>query len=50
MFGFSKAFAIVVFIAFIMALGMRDPIIGLKILGGYALAKVVWNLLTKERK
>ena len=49
MFGFSKVFAIVVFIAFIMALGMRDPIIGLKILGGYAIAKIIWNLLTKKR-
>ncbi len=47
MFGFSKTFAIVIFIAVIVSLGMRDYIIGLQILGGFAIVKIIWNVLTK---
>jgi hypothetical protein len=47
MFGFSKSFAIAVFIAIIVSLGMRDYKIGLQIVIIFGLAKIVWNILTK---
>ncbi len=47
MFGFSKTFVIVIFIAAFFSLGMRDYWIGLKIVGGFAAIKIVWNILRK---
>ncbi len=47
MFGFSKTFAIVILIAIIFSIGMRDYKIGLQIVIGFAILKFVWNLLTK---
>ena len=52
MFGFAKSFTIVLFIAAIVSFGMRDtnPWVGLKIVGGYAVVRIIWNILTKKRK
>lgn len=47
MFGFSKSFAIVVFIAIIISLGLRDYKIGIQIVIVFAIGKVVWNILRK---
>ncbi len=47
MLGFGKAFAICVFIAVIFSLGLRTPWIGVQIIMGYAIIKIVWNILTK---
>jgi len=47
MFGFSKLFAIAVFIALIISLGLRDYRIGIQIIIIYAIGKIVWNILTK---
>ena len=47
MFGFSKSFAIAVFIAIIISLGLRDYKIGIQIIIIFAIAKVVWNILRK---
>ena len=47
MFKFSKAFAIVVIIAIIFSLGLRTPWIGVQIIMGFALIKIVWNIFTK---
>jgi len=48
MLGFSKAFAIVVVIAVIFSLGLRTPWIGLQIIMGYAIIKILWNILVKK--
>ncbi|KKN48525.1 hypothetical protein LCGC14_0652180 [marine sediment metagenome] len=45
MLGFGKAFAIVVFIAIIFSLGLRTAWIGVQIIIGYALIKIVWNIM-----
>lgn len=52
MFGFSKAFAIVIVISIIISLGLRatNPFIGLKIIGGYAIIKILWNIITVKKK
>lgn len=47
MFKFSKAFAIVVIIAIIFSLGLRTPWIGVQIIMGFALIKIIWNIFTK---
>ena len=47
MFGFSKSFAICVFIAIIFSLGMRNYWIGLQIIMGFAIIKIGWNILVK---
>ena len=47
MFGFSKGFAIVIIIAIIFSLGLRTPWIGVQIVLGFAVIKIVWNLLRK---
>ncbi len=47
MFGFTKAFAIILFIAIIFSLGLRTIWIGVQIVIGYALVKIVWNIFTK---
>ncbi len=47
MFGFSRLFAIAVFIAIIISLGLRDYKIGIQIVIIFAIAKVVWNILRK---
>ena len=47
MFGFTKTFAIVIFIAAIFSLGMRDYWIGVQIVMGFAIVRIVWNILTK---
>jgi len=48
MFGFSKIFAIVIFIAALVSLGMRDYWIGINIVIWFVIIKIVWNLLTKK--
>lgn len=48
MFGFSKTFAVVIFIAVIISLGLRDYVVGLNIVGIFAIAKIFWNILTKK--
>lgn len=47
MFGFSRSFAIAIFIAIIISLGLRDYKIGLQIVGIFAVAKILWNILRK---
>lgn len=47
MFGFTKAFAIVIFIALIFSLGLRTAWIGVQIVMVYAIVKIGWNVLTK---
>ncbi len=47
MFGFSRSFAIVVFIAIIISLGLRDYKIGIQIVIIFAIAKIIWNILRK---
>jgi len=47
MFGFSRSFAIAVFIAIIISLGLRDYKIGIQIIIIFAIAKIVWNVLRK---
>lgn len=47
MFGFGKAFAIVVIIAICFSLGLRTPWIGLQIIMGYAIIRILWNILRK---
>ncbi len=47
MFGFSKTFVIVIFIAAFFSLGMRDYWIGLQIIGWFAVIKIMWNILRK---
>lgn len=47
MFGFSKAFAIVLVIAIIFSFGLRTYFIGLQIIMVYAIIKIVWNIFTK---
>ncbi len=47
MFKFSKAFAIVVIIAIIFSFGLRTPWIGVQIIMGYAIIRIVWNIFTK---
>lgn len=47
MFKFSKAFAIVVIIAIIFSLGLRTPWIGVQIILGFAIIKIIWNIFTK---
>lgn len=47
MFGFSKSFAIAVFIAIIISLGLRDWKIGIQIVIIFAIAKIVWNILRR---
>lgn len=47
MFGFTKAFAIVLFIAIIFSFGLRTPWIGVQIIMGFAIIKIVWNIFTK---
>ena len=48
MLGFSKTFAIVIFLAVIVSFGMRVYQIGLNIVGIFAIAKIFWNILTKR--
>lgn len=47
MFGFSRSFAIAVFIAIIISFGLRDYKIGIQIIIIFAIAKIVWNILRK---
>ena len=47
MFKFSKSFAIIAIIAIIFSLGLRTPWIGIQIIMGYAIIKIVWNIFTK---
>ncbi len=47
MFGFTKTFALVIFIAAIFSLGMRDYLIGVQIVVGFAIVKIGWNILTR---
>jgi len=47
MFGFGKAFAIVIFVAVIFSFGMRTAWIGVQIIMGYAAIKIFWNILRK---
>ncbi len=47
-FGFGKPFVITLFIAGLFAYGFKDPMVGLYIIGWYAIIKVVWNVLTKK--
>ncbi len=47
MFGFSKSFVIVIFIAVFFSIGMRTPWIGLQIVMWFAAIKIVWNILRK---
>lgn len=51
MLGLSKSFAIVLIISIIFSIGLRDtnPLVGLEILGGYIILKIVWNVLTKKK-
>ena len=50
MLGFSKKFAVVLFVAFIFALGFRDVLTFFKIIFAYAIIIIIWNLLTKRKK
>jgi len=47
MFGFSKAFAIVLFIAAFFSLGFRSIMPGIYIIAWYAVIRIIWNILTK---
>lgn len=47
MFGFSKVFAIVVVIAIIFSFGLRTYWIGVQIIIGFAIIKILWNILSK---
>ena len=47
MFGFSKPFVIVLFISAFFSFGFRDFGVGLKIVFGYAIIKIIWNILSK---
>jgi len=47
MFGFGKAFTIILFIAIFFSLGLRNPLIGLQIVAYYAVIKIVWNIFRK---
>lgn len=46
-FGFSKGFVIAIIVAIVFSLGLRTPWIGVQILIGYAIIKIVWNILHK---
>ncbi len=48
MLGFSKSFAIIIFLAAIISFGLRDYRIGIQIVVIFAMGKVVWNVLTKR--
>ena len=50
MFGFSKSFVVVLIISIIISVGSRDPIIGLEIMGGYIVLRIIWNVFTKKKK
>jgi len=45
MFGFSKLFVIVLFIAFIIGYGSKNIYNALMFIGVYASIKIVWNIL-----
>ncbi len=47
MFGFSKVFAIVLLIAIIFSFGLKTAWMGVQIVIGYALVKIIWNIFTK---
>lgn len=47
MLGFCKSFAITIVVAIIFSLGLRTPWIGIQIVMGYAIIKIIWNLITK---
>ena len=49
MFGLSKSFAVVLIISIILSIGLRDPLIGLQIMGGYIVLRIIWNLFTKKK-
>lgn len=46
-FGFSKGFVIAILIGLFFAIGMKDFIPFLWIMGGFIVIKIVWNFLTK---
>ena len=47
MFKFKKDFAIVLVIAIIFSIGLRTPWIGVQIIIGFAIIKIIWNIFTK---
>jgi len=49
-FGFSKVFAIIIVIAIIVSIGMRNVYIGIQIVAVYAIIRIFWNILTKGKK
>ncbi len=48
MLGFSRVFSIVVFIAIVFSLGLRDYRIGIKIIGVAAVMIILWKVLRKK--
>ena len=54
MFGFSKLFVLILFVTLVIAFGFRDTtpiyITAAKVLGGYIIIKIIWNILTIKRK
>lgn len=47
MFGFSKSFAVCIFIAIVVSYGMRNIWFGVQIVMVYAFFKIIWNIMTK---
>ncbi len=47
MFGLSKIFIIFLIISFIISYGLRDYMIGLKIMIGFIIFTVVWRIATQ---
>lgn len=48
MLGFSKGFAVILFVAFIIGYGSKNVKNALIFIGVFAVIKIVWNVLTKR--
>ena len=45
----SKSFVVFIFISIIFSVGLRDPWIGVKIMGGYIILRIIINIFTKKK-
>ena len=47
MLGLGKLFVIFLFLSIAISYGLKDPWIGVKIMGGFAITRIVWKFFTR---
>ena len=47
--GFAKSFVIVIFIGVIFWVGLRDYTVFFKIVGSYAIIRIIWKILAHKK-